>query len=274
MSHLIWVFLVQAVSMVVIMSGAWWLQRRMHNGGWVDCCWTLGTGAVAVLGALLPFPADEPGRRWLAAILVALWSLRLGWHLVERTLKGAEDVRYARFRREWGEDFERRMFWFLQIQAAAGLVLAGGVLLAAHRPGPLDWRDALGVLIFVAALAGESFADRQMRAFRQAKREAGKAGQKTETICRRGLWGWSRHPNYFFEWLGWWTYVPLGLSLASPLSFLVILPPAMMYWLLVHVSGIPPLEREMSEKHADDFARYRDEVSAFVPLPPGRNGRA
>ena len=150
------------------------------------------------------------------------------------------------------------MFWFLQIQAAAAALLALSMLLAARNPRPPSWLDAAGVAVLLFAIVGEAIADRQLKEFR-----AGRAG-----VCDIGLWGWSRHPNYFFEWLGWVAY-PL-FAIGYGWGWLALAAPVFMYWLLVHVSGIPPLEQHMLRSRGDAFRDYQAQIGAFFPFPPGR----
>jgi steroid 5-alpha reductase family enzyme len=199
----------------------------------------------------------------LVAALAALWSLRLGGHIVMRTKGGGDDPRYAQLRKQWRNDASRRLFWFLQIQAAAALVLAFCIGLAARNPTPglrlLDW---LGALLVVAAVLGEGLADRQMEKFRADPANKGR-------VCDRGLWSLSRHPNYFFEWLGWMAYAVIAIDPGGlyPWGWLALLGPAMMYVLLVHVSGIPPLEAHMLRSRGAAFRDYQQRVSAFWPWP-------
>jgi hypothetical protein len=89
-------------------------------------------------------------------------------------------------------------------------------------------------------------------------------------VCDAGLWGWSRHPNYFFEWFGWLAYPLLAIDFSGvyPWGFAALLGPACMYWLLVYVSGIPPLEAHMLERRRDEFRAYQARTSAFFPVPP------
>jgi steroid 5-alpha reductase family enzyme len=251
-----------ALSLVMMLG--WVLQRRWRNGGWVDVVWSFGSGAVGVCYALAP----EPGQRWpgprqgLVAVLVTVWSLRLGTHILARTRVGAEDRRYAQFRTAWGTDFERRMFWFLQLQAVAAALLALSVLLAARKPGPLGFGDLAGLALLASAIIGEAVADGQLRRFRADSANRGR-------VCDRGLWRFSRHPNYFFEWLGWLAYPVFAVDLGGlyPWGWLALSGPALMYWLLVHVSGIPPLEAQMLLSRGDAYRAYQARTRAFFPFP-------
>jgi steroid 5-alpha reductase family enzyme len=248
-----------AIALALAMSGAWALQRATRNAGWVDAVWSGATGLVGAACALAPGPIDS--RQLIVATLAALWSARLAWHIAQRTAGGApEDARYAEFRRDWGAAFESRLFWFLMIQAAAAWVLVLSITLAAHRPGPLRAADGLAIAILLVSVAGEAVADAQLRAFRRA----GSGG-----ICDRGLWGWSRHPNYFFEFLAWCAYPIFAIDLSGH-GLASLAGPAMMFWLLRYVSGVPPLEKSMLARRGDAFRAYQQRVSAFVPLPPSK----
>lgn len=240
-----------------VMAIAWIVQRRLRNAGWVDAFWTFGLGAAGVGVALA---AGEGPRRFIVAGLIGAWAIRLGGHIVARTRHGPEDSRYAHFRVEWGAGFERRMFAFLQIQAAAAALLLVPILLAAMSPRALGWIDAVAVALALAAFAGEGIADRQLQAFRADPRNHGR-------VCDTGLWAWSRHPNYVFEWLHWWAY-PI-LAIGTPWAPLALIGPAFMYWLLVHVSGIPPLEAQMLRSRGEAYRAYQQRVNAFLPLPKG-----
>jgi steroid 5-alpha reductase family enzyme len=233
----------------------------------VDAVWSFAVGAAGVAYALCPLRGETPtDRQWLVALLVAAWSLRLGLHIAGRTAHGAEDARYAQFRRDWGAAFQRRMFWFLQIQAAAAALLAVSVLLAARNPRPLSWFDVIALAVLLVAIVGEAVADRQLRRFRTDPANRGQ-------VCATGLWGWSRHPNYFFEWLGWVAYPLLAIDPLGgyPWGWLALSAPALMYWLLVHVSGVPPLEQQMLRSRGQAYRDYQARVGRFIPLPPARS---
>jgi steroid 5-alpha reductase family enzyme len=255
--------LAQGVGLSLAMMAAWWFQWRRGNAGWVDVCWTFATGGAAIVGALWPLASDAwPPRQAIVALLAAFWSVRLGLHLRHRVRTRPEDARYAGFRRDWGARFQPRLFGFLQIQAIAAWPLAVAVLLAARNPAPgLRVADFLALGISAIAILGEAAADRQLARFVADPRNLGK-------VCDSGLWAWSRHPNYFFEFLGWCAWPLFACDPGWPIGWLALGAPALMYWLLVHVSGIPPLERVMLASRGDAWRAYQRRTSAFFPAPP------
>jgi steroid 5-alpha reductase family enzyme len=266
---MILLILLVAVGLSIVMMLAWAYQRRVNNAGWVDVFWTAGLGLAGVTVSLAPMPGmSEPtGRQMLIAAMTTVWSIRLGSYLGVRVAHHAEDVRYNDFRRVWGDDFQHRMFWFLQIQAAAAILLVICILLAARHPAPgirsIDW---VGVLILAVAIGGEGIADAQLKRF---KAQPAKKGG----VCDVGLWRWSRHPNYFFEWLVWVAFAVMAVDFTGAYlwGWLAVLGPIAMYWLLVCVSGIPPLETLMLKSRGDAYRRYQAVTSAFFPLPPRRH---
>ena len=124
-------------------------------------------------------------------------------------------------------------------------------------------RDVAAIGLFLAAIAGEYVSDRQMKRFRD---DPGNKGQ----VMDRGLWGWSRHPNYFFQWLGWMAYPVIAFHPSLGVSWLSFTAPLVMYGLLRFISGVPPLEAAMLKTRGDRFRSYQARVSAFLPLPPKR----
>ncbi len=254
-----------AAFLSVAMAAAWLIARKPGQSGWTDVFWTFATGAAGVLVALGQFRGSHAvmARQALVAVLAACWALRLGLHIAARTRHNGEDPRYAALREEWGPRFSMRLFLFLQVQAGAALLLVISILLAAHNPAPQPgWGDALGVVILVVAIAGEGLADRQLRHFRANPANRGR-------VCDQGLWSVSRHPNYFFEWLGWTAYAIIALAPAAQpaIAWLALIGPIFMYVLLVHVSGVPPLEAHMLKSRGPEFRVYQARVSAFWPIP-------
>ncbi len=257
---------VLAVCLSLTMAAAWLVALRTGRSGWIDAIWSFATGGFGAVAALLPFAGgDVPARQMLVAALALFWSVRLSIHIAIRTARGGDDPRYRQLREEWGSTFRSRLFWFLQIQASVALALALSIAVAAHNPAPgLRLSDWLGGAVLIVAVVGEAIADRQLSAFRSDP------GNKRK-VCDVGLWGMSRHPNYFFEWLGWLAYavIAVDLSGAYPWGWLALAGPLLMYWLLAHVSGVPPLEAHMLRSRGDAFRDYQQRVNAFWPGPAG-----
>jgi len=257
--------MLQSIAMSAIMAVAWIVQQRTGNSGWVDTVWTFGLGLVGVVAALVPFGSIEVNaRQSLVAGLVAIWSLRLGAHIANRSAGISDDPRYAALISGWGRDSSAKMFWLLQKQALVTIPLAMSVLLAAHNTAPglrlLDW---LGATVLLLAIAGGAMTDRQLRRF-------GADPANRTKVCDVGLWRWSRHPNYFFEWLGWVSYPLIAIDLAGayPQGWIAVAGPVCMYWLLRHVSGVPPLEAHMVRSRGDAYRHYQARTSVFFPMPP------
>lgn len=255
-----------AAALSGIMAAACWVQQRTGNSGWIDVSWSFGTGAVAVVAAMVPLePRGSPQWRQIAVcLLVATWSLRLALHIATRTRVLADDPRYRDLMAQWGDGARRRLFWFLQSQAAVSIILVLAIVLAARNPDPvLRVQDIAGLAILAVAALGEAVADRQLRRFTAS----GAAGR--HAVCDIGLWAWSRHPNYFFEWLGWLAYPVIAIDLSghNPFGWLALLAPACMYWVLVHVSGVPPLEAHMLRTRGEAFRAYQRRTRRFFPFP-------
>jgi steroid 5-alpha reductase family enzyme len=195
-------------------------------------------------------------------VMIAAWALRLGGHIAHRSSGIQDDPRYAQLIEGWGTDARKQMFVLLQKQALVSIPLAMTLFLSAHNPEPL-WRvlDVAALSLVALAAAGEAIADHQLRGFRSMH------PQRT-AVCDEGLWAWSRHPNYFFEWLMWVAFALLAIDY-SLIGWLAIAGPLAIYWLLTQVSGIPPLEEHMLRTRGEAFRRYQARTSAFFPLPPG-----
>lgn len=266
---MIWVLsLAVLAAMTVMMLFAWSYGVRAKNGGWTDVFWAFGSGVTLAAAALVPLydGALPQPRQWLVAALVATWGLRLFAYLAPRVAGHPhEDPRYAKFRAEWGKDYARNMLFVTLPQAPATALIALSVLIAARTPeAQLGLRDGLGVAMLLIALGGEAVSDGQMKRFKAAPANKGK-------VADAGLWGWSRHPNYFFDWLGWLAYPVIGLDPAHPVTWLSLTAPAVMYLLLTRVSGIPPLEEAQLASKGEAYRKYQERVSAFFPLPPKNN---
>jgi steroid 5-alpha reductase family enzyme len=253
-----------AVALSVIMAGAWLIRQRTGNSGWVDTVWTAGLGLVGIGAALLLPPHDLPPREMFVAVLIALWAARLGMHIAARTAKISDDPRYAKLAEEWGPAAPRRMFVFLQQQAIGSVPLALSVYLAAKNPAPMmRVQDYIGIAIVLIAVIGEAVADRQLGRFKADPANRG-------NLLDRGLWAWSRHPNYFFQWFGWlaWPVIAIDLSGGYLYGWLALMGPAVMYWVLRYATGVPHLEAHMERTRGAAFKNYQRRTSLFFPAPP------
>lgn len=241
----------------LVMVGVWWWQTRTNKAGIVDVVWSYLVGALGVSFAVLG--SGLPERRWIIAGLATVWSVRLGTYLWLRVRSHKEDGRYLALKEQWGEKAQFKMALFFQYQAFGAALFALPMLVAAGNKEPLGWIDGVAVGLFVLAATGEALADRQLAQFKADGANVGK-------VCDKGLWKYSRHPNYFFEWLHWWAYV--GLAWAAPWGGLALIGPAAMFYFIVYVTGIPPAEKRALESRGDAYRDYQRRTSPFFPLPP------
>ncbi len=251
--------LVGAIGASTTMTCVWLMSIRIHNASYVDVTWALGIAATAVTYALL---ADGSAtQRVLVAGLGAIWGVRLGTYLLARLAGKEEDGRYQELRRRWEPNANRAFFAFFQAQAGFILVFSLPFALVAADRGATTWLAWVGAALALGSIAGELTADTQLAVWKEDTANQGKT-------ARIGLWGWSRHPNYFFEWLHWMAWAVIAFS--SPYGWVAISVPALLLVLLFKVTGIPETEAQSLRSRGDDYRRYQEEVSVFVPLPPKR----
>ena len=132
--------------------------------------------------------------------------------------------------------------------------------IAMQNTSPLAWFDMAAIGIFAISLIGESIGDRQLAAFRKLADNRGKD-------CRVGLWRYSRHPNYFFEWLHWFAYPLLAAGLGE-LAWMTLIGPGLMLLFLLKITGIPPTEKRALQSRGEQYREYQRTTSAFVPWFP------
>ena len=266
---------------VVEMLLTFQVARRLGNFGIVDIVWSAGFTPLILLYLLVTgwraHSALPDGTSLVQALsprlplslMVAAWSLRLGLHLLVRVRSHhpVEDVRYAQLRREWGPQTDRKMRGFFLLQGALQVVLSIPWILASlNPPDPRAGGSATvcfwaGLGLWVTGILGESLADHQLARFRA---DPARRGQ----VCQEGLWRYSRHPNYFCEWLVWVGYGTFAW--ASPWGWLGLVAPALMYHFLVNVTGIPMTEALSVKSKGEAYRRYQQTTNAFFPGPPGQ----
>jgi steroid 5-alpha reductase family enzyme len=252
-----------AAAVVLVMTLLWLVGIKNRNMSYVDIGWSANFALLALVYGLLG--AGAATRRALLASMFALWGLRLAWHLAARILGEPEEGRYQELRRKWGGAGEapmnRRFFRFFQLQAGLNVFLSVPLLIACGNGAPalgaVEW---LGFGIWCVALAGESLADAQLNRFKADPANRGK-------VCAVGLWRYSRHPNYFFEWTIWVAYAVFALG-SPPWGYLGLLMPALMLYFLLRVTGIPATEAQALRSKGDAYRDYQARTSAFVPWFP------
>lgn len=242
-----------------VFAAVFLLARRLNNYGVVDVAWSYAFGALASFYALAGHGWII--RRALMAAMVCVWSLRLGTHLLLRVARHhpTEDARYGQLRRDWAANFAWRMFGFFQLQALSVILLGAAFVAAAQNLSPaLHPLEIAGSILWLVAISGEALADAQLSAF---KRKPGNRGR----VCDAGLWRYSRHPNYFFEWLIWVAYFVFACT--APWGWIAFIGPAGILYLLLRVTGIPLTEEQSLRSKGDAYREYQRTTSAFVPLP-------
>ncbi|MEO5798996.1 MAG: DUF1295 domain-containing protein [Gemmatimonadales bacterium] len=249
MSHpLVLGWLVISTVMVLL----WAVQLRTRDATSVDIAWSAGLGFLALF---YPWFVDANAQRKLVVAGIAvIWALRLAlflWRDRVRPSRG-EDGRYAYLRKHWGTRAPLGYFFFYQAQAGFALIFSLPIFAALHG-GPLTPLAWLGVIVWAVAVGGETLADRQLARFRA---DPGNRG----TVCETGFWRYSRHPNYFFEWLHWWAYVLIGGGAA-----LTWVGPVAMLLFLFRLTGIPHTEAQAIRSRGDAYREYQRRVSIFVP---------
>jgi steroid 5-alpha reductase family enzyme len=250
---LLWVWLFSAV----IMTCAWWFSMRVKNIGYVDVVWA---GLMCASALFVATQSDGSVlSRFLVAAMGGFWGARLCLYLLKRVLHEAEDGRYQALRSTW-QGSPSKFFAFFQMQALIVVLFSIPFFAAASNPtSSFNLWHTLAALTWFISVIGESIADQQLAKFRDNPANKGKT-------CRDGLWSWSRHPNYFFEWLHWFAYV--FISIGSAYFLFSFVGPLVMLAFLYRVSGIPWTEAQALRSRGEDYQRYQNQVSAFFPWPP------
>jgi steroid 5-alpha reductase family enzyme len=259
LQHATHLALIGAAIVAVMMLVLWVIHLLIRNAAIVDVGWAAGLGILALYYAFA-----GPGyhaRKWAIASMAGFWGLRLAAHLLfTRVLGQPEEGRYVQLRKEWQTNLPLRFLFFFEFQALLDVVLSLPFLLACmNTHAPRGAVDKTGAGSWLIAMAGEALADHQLNAFKKNPANKGKT-------CRGGLWKYSRHPNYFFEWMIWVGYAVFALS--SPWGWLGLLSPALILYFLLGVTGIPATEAQALRSRGNEYRAYQRVTSSFVPWFP------
>jgi steroid 5-alpha reductase family enzyme len=242
--------------------GAWAWHLRLKNAGVIDVVWGANQALAAAVFAVLC--SGWGPRRFAMAAMVAVTGLRLTFYLTRRVLSHAEEGRYVALREEWtangGLSIDLKFLGFFLFQAVLVILLAVPFYLVSQNPavGFSALEQAAMALFFVGFL-GESLADAQLKAFKADPANKGRT-------CRQGLWAYSRHPNYFFEWVMWLSY--FLLALAAPYGWATFYAPLLMLFFLLKVTGVKYTEEQCLRSRGEEYAKYQREVPMFIPWIP------
>ncbi len=262
MSELILIILQGYLMLVVLQTILWALQNYTKDASTADVGWAIGMSVL--VGWYAVHLEGNLARKMLIFIPLIIWTIRLSSHLLRRIKhEKKEDSRYAQFRQLWGKDASRNFFFIYQLQPIFNLLLSVPFFIAfLNENQSIKPIEIIAVIIWSIGILGESVADEQLRRFKLNPLNKGK-------ICEDGLWNYSRHPNFFFEWVMWVAYFIFALS--SPHGLWAIIAPALMLFLLMKVTGIPLMEQRALANKPEAFKKYMQTTSFFIPLPKRRS---
>ncbi|MDA0989862.1 MAG: DUF1295 domain-containing protein [Verrucomicrobia bacterium] len=245
---------------LLVMTGLCVVALRTRNLGWVDVGWTGALGLVAVMAYATA--QGHATRRLVVAALMLTWAGRLVALMLKRLIHRPEDGRYQALRNAMGARWQGWTTLLFAVEVPLIPIFSLPMLVIMNDPATWGsgW-DVAGLLLWLLAFAGEAVADNQLDRFRAKPENANKT-------CREGFWRYSRHPNYFFEWLLWWAYAVMAIP--APSGWVVWVVPPLMLIFLVKLTGIPHAERQALARRGDDYRRYQAATSRFIPWFPRR----
>jgi steroid 5-alpha reductase family enzyme len=251
--------LVGAAIVAGMMLVLWIIHLLIRNAAIVDVGWAAGLGILALF-----YAQAAPGyaaRKWAIASMAGFWGLRLAVYLLfSRVIGKPEEGRYVQLRKEWKTNLPLRFLFFFEFQALLDVVLSAPFLFAClNTCAPLGPPEKIGAAIWLIGILGEAFADQQLNSFKKDAENKGKT-------FREGLWKYSRHPNYFFEWLIWVGYAVFAIT--SPYGWVGLISPAMILYFLLGVTGIPATEAQALRTRGNEYRAYQRSTSSFVPWFP------
>ncbi|WPQ64613.1 DUF1295 domain-containing protein [Chitinophaga sancti] len=245
----------------MIMAMAWGWARAIKNASVVDIFWSYNFPVISILLLLL---ADGYSlRKFLICFMVIVAGIRLGTHLLIRISHhlDIEDGRYQQLRKEWAPHADKKFFWFFQFQGLSNVLLSIPFIISAlNKETTLGIAEYTGIILWFISVTGEAIADRQLHTFKIKNKGL---------VCNTGLWRYSRHPNYFFEWMMWVSYSIFAIG--SPSGYLGVISPLIILYLLLKVTGIPATEEQSLRSKGEAYKAYQRSTSAFIPWFPARS---
>jgi len=262
--HLALNLLVVTLTVTVFVGAVMAVAIRIRNQSIIDIFWGPGFVVAAVVSYLMSVGnGGDCTRRLVVAILTAVWGLRLGLYIGRRNAGHGEDKRYtALMRHRTGSLVGFLVRKVYGLQGALIVVVSLPVQVAMYEPAGLGVLGLLGIVVWTVGFLFEAVGDWQLARFKADPANAGK-------IMDRGLWGWTRHPNYFGDscvWAGLFL-----LALGHPVGLLTVVSPVVMTLLLLRYSGKALLEKGMRRSKGEAYEQYVAATSGFVPLPPRRS---
>jgi steroid 5-alpha reductase family enzyme len=248
---------VLAINLVLLfgfMSLMFLVARRRQRLDTVDVAWGLGFVMVAWTAALY----SPTTRSLVVALLVSVWGLRLASHIHRRSKLRGDDPRYQELSAKWSEKFGWHSYvWVFLLQGGLIWMISVPVAMLANPELPgREWLTWLGGVVWLAGFVFEAVADRQLRLFQQQKNHP--------SVLQTGLWRYSRHPNYFCELVQWWGIGIISLQVSY--GWLGLVGPIILSYLMIFVSGIPPIEKRRQKN--SEYQKYKQRTSPLIPLPP------
>ena len=242
-----------------MMLALWIVHLIIRNAAIVDVGWAAGLAVLSIFYAAAG--SGYGARKWAIASMAGFWGLRLAAYLLfARVIGQAEEGRYLQLRKEWKTYLPLRFLFFFEFQALLDVLLSLPFLLACVNVStPLRTIEKIGAGIWLVAIIGEAIADHQLNRF---KRDPANKGR----TFRGGLWKYSRHPNYFFEWLIWVGYAVFALG--SPWGWLGLISPALILYFLLGITGIAATEEQALRTRGNEYRNYQRTTSSFVPWFP------
>jgi steroid 5-alpha reductase family enzyme len=250
------IYLLLAASFVVVwMSCIWLVYLLCKNPAIVDLAWTLSIGGISTIYYYLGEPSFAT--RLIYALMI-IWTSRLTILIVYRLIKFKTDGRYEELDKKWAGSLPSKYFIFFMAQGAAAIVMTLPLLFIATFQKE-HWMDVLGIFCMIIGLIGVISSDVSLQSFIAKKENRGE-------VCEKGLWKYSRHPNYFFEWVYWLGLFFFAVTVSG--GWITILSPLTLLITLLFFTGIPAAEERSLITKKEKYIDYQRRVSSFIPWLP------